>query len=386
MEKVLILSCSTGQGHNSCAQALKEYLELQQIECCVLDALSFISKRFSKFLSWGHAFMYRHIPGLFRWGYRYFMEHPKALAPHSGGYRLLTSGVNAMRQYLKGEQFDTVICTHVFAAIMLTKLQKLDPLPIRTAFVATDYTCYPGMNACDLQRYFVSSPDQIDEYSECGIPKDRLIASGIPVRRCFFSVPAKEDAKQRLGISVHHKHLLVMCGSMGCGPIADILQYITQGLPSMIEVTVICGTNHQLYRKLERLYHANHRIHIIGYTDQIALYMAAADLYLTKPGGISTTEAAVLKLPMALIDAVAGCEQYNAAYFTSLGAAATANTPKELAEMCIRWLLSIDDAKNMANAFAKEQSSDGAAIIYHEMNCLPNSRGAAAAAHSYPAC
>ena len=69
MEKVLLLSGSTGQGHNSCAQAVKEYFEGKDIQCEVLDSLNFISEGFGRFMSWGHSFMYRHIPGLFRWGY-----------------------------------------------------------------------------------------------------------------------------------------------------------------------------------------------------------------------------------------------------------------------------------------------------------------------------
>lgn len=68
MKKALILSCSTGQGHNSCARAVKEYFDRKQVDCTVVDAFRFVSEKFAVFMGEGHSFMYRHIPGLFRWG------------------------------------------------------------------------------------------------------------------------------------------------------------------------------------------------------------------------------------------------------------------------------------------------------------------------------
>ena len=80
MKRVLLLSCSTGQGHNSCAEAVKEYFEEQHVVCEIYDSLKFIGEKFARFMSWGHSFMYRHIPGLFRWGYRYSEDHPNAVS------------------------------------------------------------------------------------------------------------------------------------------------------------------------------------------------------------------------------------------------------------------------------------------------------------------
>lgn len=138
-------------------------------------------------------------------------------------------------------------------------------------------------------------------------------------------------------------------------------------MPKNVEVSVICGTNKRLYRKLSGRYKQSPQIHVTGYTDQIPLYMDSADLCLTKPGGISVTEAAVKNLPMAFINAVAGCEQYNMDFFIEMGAAFTADSLAELVEKSIHVLMDEGKQKQMENALRKYQQTDGAERVFYEM-------------------
>lgn len=85
MKNVIILSCGTGQGHNSCAEAIRETLAGENIPCEIVEALNFVSPRFCKLVCWGHSFMYRHIPGLFRWGYQFNETHPGLLTRDGPG-------------------------------------------------------------------------------------------------------------------------------------------------------------------------------------------------------------------------------------------------------------------------------------------------------------
>ncbi len=367
MKKVLLLSCSTGQGHNSCALAVKEYLEGQNIVCEMKDALIFLLRHIADFMSWGHCFMYRHLPGLFRWGYRYSEKHPAVFKENSGIYKILTSGAERMYQFIVQEEFDTVICTHPFSAMILTRILKSHYLQVKTVFIATDYTCYPGMEFCDLDYYFVPSRCLAKEFGNSGIPRGRVIASGIPVHKKMYDRTDKADAKRLLGIGARSRHLLVMCGSMGCGPIEKLVKYISKELSEDMEVSVICGTNRRLQKKLERKYKGNDRIHIVGYTKQMSLYMDSADLCLTKPGGISITEAAVKKLPMLFVNAVAGCEQYNRDFFVKMGAAATAGSAKELARQSIRILESDSKRKMMEDALLNYRYPGGAETVFYEL-------------------
>lgn len=367
-EHVLLLSCSTGQGHNSCAQAIKEYFEKQNVHCEIQDSMTFLSKGFARFMSWGHSFMYRHIPSLFRWGYRYSQTHPGVFRQNSGIYKILTMGAERLNDFMVSRKFDTVICTHVFSAMILTHSLKQRPLAIKTAFVATDYTFYPGMDACNLQKYFIASKQLIDTYSRLGISRDCIIASGIPVQQKFWGQIGKVEAKRFLKVNERSKHLVMMCGSMGCGPMEKMLKHIAKKLPENVEVSVICGTNQWLFRKLNHRYRRYPKIHIIAYTDQMPLYIDSADLCLTKPGGISVTEAALKNVPMAFVNAVAGCEQYNMDFFTGLGGAVTDDSPIKLAEKSIRLLLSDQELMQMKLALQEYRQPNGAECIFYEMN------------------
>lgn len=368
MEKVAILSCSTGQGHDSCARAIKEYFELQNISCEIRDSFDFISVKLTSFISWGHSCMYRTFPGLFRWGYGYAKSHPSLFREGSAVYDLLVSGAGQLAQFIAWGRFDTVVCAHVFSAIMLTHMLKIHPTPIRTAFVATDYTCHPGMGATDLHQYFIPHSKLLDEFSQGGIPKERIIPTGIPVRRSFFIQIGRQDAKTLLNIRAENKHLVMMCGSMGCGTMDKMVEIVSAILPLHTEMTVICGTNKYLYSRLLQKHLGDPKIHIIGYTDKISLYMDSADLYLTKPGGISITEAATKRLPMAFIKAVAGCEQNNMDYFIGEGAAVAADSPKELAKECIRILHSSETLQSIRQNLREYQRMDGAKNIFQSLN------------------
>lgn len=374
MKRVLILSCSTGQGHNSCARAVKEYLDREHIDCTMADAFCFVSERFAGWVEKGHSFIYCHMPWLFRWGYEYSKKHPVLFQEKSLIHRILASGASRMYQYIEKGAFDTVICTHVLAAIMLTHVQKTFSLALKTALIMTDYTRHPGMEATDMQIYFIPDESLTEEFVEGGIPREKIVAAGIPVCKSFYKNVEKADAKRLLDIRTEHKHLLVMCGSMGCGPMEKMVRRLCQNLSEDMEVSVICGTNQKLQKKLERKYADTTNIHIAGYTKQMSLYMDSADLCLMKPGGLSITEAAVKKLPMAYINAVAGCEQYNIEYFVKKGGAVFTDSPEELADQCIRILQSEHKQKEMVKALQEYRKEDGAKKILESMEALKMSK------------
>ncbi|MDO4566007.1 MAG: glycosyltransferase, partial [Oscillospiraceae bacterium] len=161
---------------------------------------------------------------------------------------------------------------------------------------------------------------------------------GIPVRSMFYKNTNKAIAKRASGIAVGSRHLLMMCGSMGCGPMARLAGRISRRLEDSMELSIVCGTNRGLYGKLKRRFKNNSRVHVLGYVEDISLLMDSADLYLTKPGGISVSEAALKGLPMVFVDAVAGCELHNMDFFISRGAARTASPPFKLAALCTELL------------------------------------------------
>lgn len=369
--RVLILSCNTGEGHNSCAVSLKEYFSAQGASCDVTDALAFLSERMSRFISNWHTRIYRHFPFLFRSGYRFAEEHPGIFREQSEVYRLLTSGAGRLYRLLRDGQYDTVICTHVFAAFMMEVLLKEHPKMWKTCFLATDYTCSPHGSGHALDWYFIPDDDLAEDFIRSGIPAEKLVGTGIPVRMEFQKRNDRERAKLDLGLASNCRHLLVMCGSMGCGPIQKVVEHLVSILPENAAVSVICGTNNRLRQTMEKQFAQNPRVKIWGYVNQVPLMMDSADLYLTKPGGISVTEAAVKRLPMAFVDAVAGCEAYNMRYFMDRGGAVTADTPKELADACVRLLSDGQQLEAMSTCLEALHMGNASEKIYQILSGDP---------------
>ncbi len=361
---MLLLSANTGEGHNACARAVAEYLESQGITADVRDGLAFVSRGYSRFLSRGHTLVYRLIPFMFGVGWRFCERHPRMFDRGSSIHRKLTSGVDRLYAAVRNGGYDAVISTHGLTAVLITEMQRRYRLPIRTAFIATDHTNYPCMHVTDLDVYLIPHTEEFSAYEKSNIPRERMRMGGIPVRRDFWRAPDRATARREIGMDETGRNLLVMGGSMGCGPMRRIVSRVLKCAPRGVTITVICGRNRRLCKALSRCYRSDKRVRVIGYCDCVPLYMAAADVFLTKPGGISTAEATTLALPMVLVNAVAGCEQYNLAYYLRIGGAVSADRSAELSDLC-RSLLT-DDARRdgMAAALRAATPPDGAAMLW----------------------
>lgn len=362
---VLILSANTGQGHNSCAAALQEYFCRRESSCEICDSLAFMSEGVSKFVCGLHVGVYRKAPGAFAWGYGVSENHPGIFGQKSPLYLFFKKGAKRLAEYMEGRKYDIVIACHVFAAVMLTAARKMSPQAFKTAFVATDYTCSPGVDQSDLDFYFIPDASLKDEFVRGCVSASRIFASGIPVRGNFPEHTGKKEAKRSVGVDENHAHLLVMCGSMGCGPIAEIAAELEKHLESGQEASIVCGTNAKLQNRLEKQFAAHERIHILGYVKDMALLMDSADLYLTKPGGLSSTEAAYKRLPMVFVNAVSGCEGYNCSFFTQRGGAVCEDTPKALAGRCVSLLKDEETLEKMRRALAETFFENAAENIYN---------------------
>ena len=362
--RVLILSCNTGEGHNSCAKAIKEVFDAKGETCVIEDSLRFISEKTSRFLSWGHVFVYRNIPWLFNFGYGFTEKHPSYFKEKSCLYNFFSKGSDDLYKFVVRGTYDTVICVHPFASLMMTETQKRYHLPVKTAFVATDYTCSPSVQESNLNYYFIPNEALASEFECTNIPREKIVACGIPIRQMFYKSTAKNEAKCRLGITPDHKHMVMMCGSMGCGPIEKLAGILTEKLKEGFDLTVVCGTNDKLKAQLERKYCNRDNLHICGYVKDMSALLDSADLYLTKAGGISVTEAATKKVPMIFIHAVAGCEDYNSAFYAKLGCAVKSNDANELTELCILLVQDENRYKSLANAAKTCRLQNASECIY----------------------
>lgn len=361
--KVLILSSSTGAGHDSCANAVKEVFDKNNEICNVEEVLKYISNGVATFLTKGHTAMYRHFPAVFKIGYEFLDNHSDMYKKGSLTNKFLSIGSKRLGEYIKSEGYDTVICTHPFSTVMLAAAVEKCDLKVKTAFIATDYTCAPTVDADSLDMYFVPDNVIIDTFVKYGIKKEKIFPSGIPVRQMFYNSIPKNEAKVLNGINEKNTHLLVMCGSMGCGPIKKLVNTISTKLPENTEITVVCGTNERLQKKLQKRYSANQSLHLKGFVSNMSELLDSADLYLTKPGGLSVSEARQKDLPMVFINAVAGCEEYNRRHFVDMKTALCGDDVNQLSEICLELLKSPKKLYEMRNIFVKEEKTNASEQI-----------------------
>ena len=316
--RIMMLSANTGEGHNSTARAMMEVLKERNVECEMVDCLSYISPSVSKFIGTWHVRIYRMGFRLFDTGYR-MMEHASNPEEMNICSEMLNLGAPKLRDALIEGKYDAVICVHPFSGSMLTTVRRNYGLKIPAFFVATDYTSCPTVEQCDLDWYFIPAKELTGEFMQSGLPRRNLLPYGIPVRQAFYSREPKETARESLGLPQDAVVALLMCGSMGCGPIQKVAENLVKKLPENAMVVAVCGSNQRLYKSMERI--AGPRLRVLGFTRNIPEYMDAADMIITKPGGLSSTEAANKALPMVLINSVGGCENHNFDFFTHHGMA-----------------------------------------------------------------
>lgn len=357
--RVLLLSANTGEGHNSTAKAIIEVLAAQGISCCIEDTLACLSPRFSKFVCNWHVRLYRYGGKLFDVGYRVLERNTAEPDETTPVYELLALGAGKLKKIV--ESYDAVICVHAFSGVMMTEVRRVYGIQIPCYFVATDYTCSPTVELCDMDAYFIPDSSLAGEFVRVGLPRNRLVATGIPVRQAFYSREDQAAARQRLGLPLDDVLVLLMCGSMGAGPLRKVAKELTRQMPDNVTVVAVCGNNERLYEAMSEL--DDPRLRVLGYTRDIPAYMDAVDMIVTKPGGLSATEAANKHLPMVFLNAVGGCEGRNFEFFLSRGLAEGSTEPEEVVKFAAELALDGEARQKMRQALAAQFTVNSARKI-----------------------
>ena len=348
--KVLILSCNTGEGHNTAAKAVATALTSYGDHCEIADALAFLSEKMSDFICGWHVRIYRRMPFMFNTGYKVVERTQNGSDKETMMSRFFGKAGDKLAAYVKDGGYDLVICTHPFSAYMYTLTERKHSLSPKTAFVATDYTCSPTVDKSKLDTYFIPHESLKSYFIGCFIPEHKLVPTGMPVKAEFYNKVSKAEAKKALSIPEGKRNVLLACGSMGCGPLKSLTEELARKLPSDAYLTVICGSNTSLKQKLDRL-KLPQNVRILGFTNNISLYMDSAEFIITKAGGLTCTEALTKRLPLLFINAVGGCENYNRRFFVDNGMAA--ETKGSVADLAVKLYKSPQRLAAMSDAMAK---------------------------------
>ena len=328
MEKILILSCSTGEGHNSAARAIHGLLEEKGIYSEITDPVAFQSKRMEHLVSALYNDTIRKHPQAFGAVYKLGDLYANSRLP-SPVYWANAHYSGALKQYIEENDFTAVVCTHLYGMEAMTALRKHDDFKVPAYGVLTDYTSIPFLSETRLDGFFAPTEDIRQQLIEKGMDENTVYVSGIPVSRNFMQKPSREEARKQLEICPDQKVFLVMTGGVGCENMEGLCEKLLQNLPEKGLVLVLTGNNEKLRSRLDEKYGNLGTLRTVSFTRQVPLYMAAADVLLSKPGGLSTTEAAVANIPIVHIHAIPGCETCNARYFSQHGMSLWAQSDQE---------------------------------------------------------
>ena len=333
--RVLILTCNTGGGHNAVAAALAESFRRLGVSSDTADGLSFISQKASRFVSKWHTRFYRRYPKLYKAGYMSAENDAESNDRDNPVYRYMARGARRLGRAIQDGGYDAVVCVHVIPAMMMTELRRQHETGPVFCFVATDYTCSPTVGGCTPDICVIPHEELAEEFVSCGIARETLLAAGIPVRAVFRERGDRAAARSELALPPEGRHIVLMSGSIGCGPMADIAAELEKRMERGDFASVLCGSNRQMLYALRR--RGFRRVEAVGFTNRVHRYMDSADVLVSKPGGISITEAGTRGTPLLLADMVGGCETRNQEFFHARGWAETCQ-PEDMADAALALL------------------------------------------------
>ncbi len=337
--KVLILSTGTGEGHNSAGKAVLEQFRKRGIPCEMADVLGFASERAASYgkriYVWSTVKATKVFKGAYKAGRAITSSRRKSPVYYANALY-----AEKLYHYIVDNGYDTIVMPHLFPAEALTyMLRKHGCRPdIRTYFVGTDYTCIPFTEETEADYYFIAHEELTEEYVKKGIAPEKLVPTGIPVSDRFRSLPSREEARESLGMNPEGHCILVMTGSMGYGKIENLVRALVSGMDGGDNVYILGGSNEKLKARLREAYREDPRVRVLDYTDRTAEYLAAADLLFTKPGGLTSTEAAVAGIPLAHTRPIPGCEDCNQAFYNAHGMSLSADSEEKLVEAAMELL------------------------------------------------
>lgn len=297
-------------GHVKCAEAIAEEIYASQPDASVttVDVMDYLFPHLSKAIYKGFSLLVTKLPGMY--------NHLNRAAGKHAGVPMKKTIAAKLDRLIAETQPDLIISNLPVCSKYISAYKELRVCTVPLFTYITDITVHDEWIADKTDLYFVGDESTGNVLISKGVSAEKIVVSGIPVKRVFKSAfkdgTLKDQEKADTGTHTK-KRLLIMGGGLGLVPGGSrLLKRLNE--ESCFEVTLITGKNRSLEKRARRKYK---NINVVGFTDKIADYMAAADLVLTKPGGITTFEAIASRTPMYIADPFLEQEMGNARFIES---------------------------------------------------------------------
>ena len=367
--KILILTAATGGGHLRASRAIQSYISDHSpgSEVVVVDALKSISSVLDKTVCEGYHFLATKTPKVFGQLYRRTNEDNLL-----SNLVFRFSGVFSQKlvPLMEQQRPDVVISTHPFATEMISHLKWAGVVSAPLICLMTDYGPHRAWIADRVDAYVVANGDMISEMEAMGVPREKIHPFGIPVGNVFFTSADKPALLRKFGLEPSKPTILIMAGSFGVTNILKIYRQLVR-LDQDFQVIVITGRNEKLYGEFAALApNSPKKTKLVFFTNEVEDYMHACDLLITKPGGLTVTEALACSIPLAVFDAIPGQEEENANFLLTHDMAVKLDNAADCGET-IRSLLEdsrrLDAMRSSCEGFDKSRSAENILALIHEL-------------------
>lgn len=343
--RVLILSATSGAGHIRSAQAIeKAFLEVgaaRQVRH--VDSLEYTSYVVRNLYSKTYIDMVNKAPDLLGWLYDASDKPWKNERRRLAFDRLNTRPLVRMINDYKPE---IVICTHFLPAEIISWLLCRQKIQTRHVIVVTDFDVHASWLCRHYDQYFAALDETKEHLVSMGVPRDKVSVSGIPIDPVFAHLKNKIDMRKKYDLDLERPTILVSAGGFGVGPMEELLESLGQ-LRHSAQVIAMCGRNKGLKEKLDeqsRFANGNLIVKAVAHTTAMDEYMAASDMVLGKPGGLTTAEALSKGLVFVIVNPIPGQEERNSDHLLEEGVAIRCNNLPALAYKIDKLL---DDSERM---------------------------------------
>jgi processive 1,2-diacylglycerol beta-glucosyltransferase len=329
-DKYLILSATFGEGHKQVANAISEAVDymLADAEPITIDVME-----------WLHPYLYPISHYLYKRGINKFPQlysflYKKTRVRNSFSVKLnslFLLGMQSMLKIIREIQPKVVVSTYPFAAGIISKLKEQGLINIPSVTIITDYTDHSYWIYPYIDQYVVGSIEVRDRLISLGVEEYKIKHTGIPVRKRFMEDYPRELLLEKFQINPNVFTILIMGGGDGFFGKGLSTFHALESISAPIQLFIVCGKNKKLKKQLEwELKGSKHDVRIMGYCENIHELMAVSDLMISKPGGVTTSEAMAMELPLLIYHSLPGQEEDNAKYLYRSGFAFLAKSEKDL--------------------------------------------------------
>lgn len=322
-KKILLLSVSAGAGHMRAAEAIRAAAGAAPggIEATHLDVMDYVPYAFRKMYTEFYLKLVNKAPAL--WGYLY--QASNDARPDSTMQQLRRGlerlNTRALMQAIEDAQPDAIVCTHFLPAEILARAIRKRGFTTPVWVQVTDFDLHRMWVHENMAGYFAGNEEVAYRMRRCGIAPERIHVTGIPIMPAFGQALDRATCAREFGLDPATTTFLLMGGGAGLGSLETVAERLLS-LEGTFQLIVLAGKNAKALAALKVLEaRFPGRLLAQGFTSQVERLMACADLVVTKPGGLTSSECLAMGLPMIVNSPIPGQEERNADYLLEQGVA-----------------------------------------------------------------